>query len=51
MATVVHAGRWVFTLVFGGGLAVLFGVATLAVVIFCVVGALVQCVWRQVCSR
>jgi hypothetical protein len=46
-----HAGRWVFTAVFGGALALVFGLAVFATAVFCIVGALVQGCWRNLAGR
>jgi hypothetical protein len=47
MRALLHSFRWLFTAVFGGGLAVVFGLAIFATAAFCIVGALVQGAWRS----
>jgi hypothetical protein len=44
---IARSARWLFTVVFGGALAVLFGLVIFATAAFCIVGALVQGVWRS----
>lgn len=47
MRLITDAGRRVFTLVFGGALAVAFGLAIFLTAMICLAGALVQGVWRD----
>jgi hypothetical protein len=49
VGAVAHSARWLFTAVFGGALAVVFGLVIFATAVFCIVGALVQGAWRSRC--